>query len=161
MTPPTTVEEQILDRFQALLRHAADAHAPEFLDVDVTMPQAKVLYLVSLHPGMSMSAIAAEIGVGPPAISGLVDRLVTLGYLERREDPDDRRQQLVSITDAGADTLEHMRELNTEALRRLIAGLEPEELAALLTSLSALDREVKRLDDPASPSPQRPERNHA
>ena len=100
MTLPKPVEEDILDRFETLMRHAAGSHAPEFLGVDVTMPQAKVLYLVSLQPDLPMSAIAARLGVGPPAVSGLVDRLVALGYVERREDPGDRRQQLISTTEA-------------------------------------------------------------
>lgn len=154
MPTPATVEAEILDRFQTLLRHAAGSHAPAFLDVDVTMPQAKVLYLVSLHPGTPMSALAARLGVGPPAVSGLVDRLVALGHLERREDPTDRRQQLISITADGAAALDRLRELNTEALRRLITGLTPDELAALLTSLRALDREVHRLDQrpPSTPA---------
>ena len=150
MTLPTTVEDQILDRFQALLRHAAESHTPAFLDVDVTMPQAKMLYLVSLYPGMSMSAIAARLGVGPPAVSGLVDRLVTLGYVERREDPGDRRQQLVTITTTGAMALDRMRELQTGLMRRLLKGLDAGELEALRVSLAALDREVRHLDDTSS-----------
>jgi len=158
VTPTTrAVEEQVLDRFRSLLQHAAGTHAPDFLGVDLTMPQAKLLYLVSLRPGLAMSVIAAELGVGPPAVSGLVDRLVALGHLMRREDPSDRRQQLVYLTEAGATALDRLRELNVSALRRLLAGLAPDELAALLTSLTALDREVGRLG-PAFSSPDRPER---
>jgi DNA-binding MarR family transcriptional regulator len=145
VTPPKAVEEEILDRFETLMRRAAGSHTPEFLGVDVTMPQAKVLYLVALQPDLPMSGIAAELGVGAPAVSGLVDRLVALGYVERREDPADRRQQLVGITDAGTTALERLRELNTNAMRRLIAGLDPEELEALRISLIALDREVQHL----------------
>ena len=99
MSPRQPVEEEILDLFHSLMRHVAESHAPEFLGVDVTMSQAKALYLLSVRPGMPMSAIAAELGVGPSAVSGLVDRLVAQGYVERREDPVDRRQQLVTITD--------------------------------------------------------------
>jgi len=127
------------------MRHVAESHAPEFLGVDVTMSQAKLLYLVSLHPGMSMGAIATELGVGPSAVSGLVDRLVALGLLDRREDPVDRRQQLVTITANGTATLERMRELRAELMSRLLSGLDRAELEALRTSFIALDREVQRL----------------
>ena len=54
---------------------------PDILGVDVTMSQAKCLFVTSLHPGISMSALAAQLHVGPPAASGLVDRLVEHGYL--------------------------------------------------------------------------------
>jgi DNA-binding MarR family transcriptional regulator len=128
------------------MRHVAELHAPQFLGVDVTMSQAKLLYLVSLHPGTSMGAIANELGVGPSAVSGLVDRLVSMGQLDRREDPDDRRQQLVTITTDGSASLERMRELRSEVMRRLLTGLDPAELEALRTSLIALDREVQRLE---------------
>lgn len=160
---PDRVEDEILARFETLMRHAAGSHAPEFLGVDVTMPQAKVLYLVSLEPDLPMSAIAARLGVGAPAVSGLVDRLVALGYVERHEDPADRRQQLVGITDAGSAALERLRELNSEAMRRLLVGLDPAELVALRTSLIALDREVLHLfggDAPIDPEAQ-PERTSA
>jgi len=152
LTTAPTVEEEILGRFQSLMRHVSDSHATDFLDVDVTMSQAKVLYLVSRRPGVSMSMLAAELSVGLPAASGLVDRLVAQGYLARQEDASDRRQQLVSVTDAGAMALDRMRELRVELLHRLIAGLDAGELKSLNEGLRALDREAQHLDDP-SPAP--------
>ncbi len=128
------------------MRHVAESHAPEFLGVDITMSQAKALYLLSVRPGATMSSIAAELGVGASAVSGLVDRLVAQGYVERKEDPGDRRQQLVSITDAGTATLDSMREMRTAVTLRLLKGLGGDELEALRTSLIALDREIQRLD---------------
>jgi DNA-binding MarR family transcriptional regulator len=156
--PPTpSVEEEILDLFHALMRHVAESHAPEFLGVDVTMSQAKALYLLSVRPGASMSSIAAELGVGASAVSGLIDRLVALGYVERKEDVVDRRQQLVTITDTGTAALDHMRELRAQVTLRLLKGLDHDELEAFRTSLIALSREVQRLDHSDSPeaSPER------
>jgi DNA-binding MarR family transcriptional regulator len=161
VTRSDAVEEELLDRFQMLMRHIAESHAPGFLGVDVTMPQAKVLYLVSLRPGVPMSAIAAELGVGPSAVSGLVDRLVALGHIARQEDPSDRRQQLVTITPAGSAVLDRMRELRAEVMRRLLAGLSPAELEAMRTSLIALDREVQRLSEQSPPAATQVERTPA
>lgn len=144
--PPVPPVEELLDRFETLMQHVADLHAPEFLGVDLTMPQAKVLYVVSVRPAIPMSALAAELRIGLSAISGLVDRLVAAGYVERREDPADRRQQLVSATPAGRAALDRMRELRGELMRRLLAGLDDAELAAMRTTIDALDREIQRLD---------------
>lgn len=146
-----SAEERILQHYQALLRHVGDAHAPRFMDVDVTMAQAKVLYVVNVNPGMTMSALADELSVGPSAVSGLVDRLVTMGCLDRVPGTD-RRQQLVTVTEAGTTALDHLRELRVELVHRLVRGLDPAELQALETALIALDREAQHLDeaDPAS-----------
>ena len=145
------LEEEILELFHTLMRHVAESHAPEFLGVDITMSQAKALYLLSVRPVATMSSIAAELGVGASAVSGLVDRLVAQGHVERKEDPDDRRQQLVTITAAGTATLDRMREMRAQVTLRLLTGLDDDELEAFRTSLVALDREVQRLDE-AGPS---------
>ena len=144
--PP--VEERVLDTYQSLIRFAAGAHTPGFLSVDLTMSQAKLLYVVALHPGIAMSALAAELGVGPSAVSGLVDRLVALGYLARQEGPSDRRQQLITVTTDGAAALDRLRELRVELVRCLVSGLDAAELAALDTALTALEREARHLNDP-------------
>ena len=149
MNPSSSVEEDILDRFQSLMRHVADSHAPEFLGVDVTMPQAKVLYVVSLRPGIPCPRSLRSWRSASRPTSGLVDRLVASGYLERREDPSDRRQQLVTITPAGAAALDRLRELRLELMRRLVAGLVAGRAARRCeTALAALDREAQHLDDP-------------
>ena len=160
MPPRRSLEEEILERFHALMRHMAESHAPEFLGVDVTMSQAKALYLLSLRPSATMSSIAAELGVGASAVSGLIDRLAAQGCVERKEDPGDRRQQLVTITDKGTATLDSMHEMRAQVTLRLLEGFTDGELDAFRTSLIALDREVQHLfggDAPTDPEAQ-PER---
>jgi DNA-binding MarR family transcriptional regulator len=139
---PSTVDA-VLGHFASLMQHVAGWHAPDFLGVDVTMSQAKCLYIVSVRPGVGMSAMAEQLGVGPSAISGLVDRLVEHGYLERHEDPADRRQQQLSLTLAGAGVVDHIRELNAEHMRTLLQGLDSTELEALRTGIAALDRQAR------------------
>jgi DNA-binding MarR family transcriptional regulator len=151
--------EAVLEHFGSLMRSLAGWHVPDFLGVDVTMSQAKCLYVAALRPGIGMSALAEQLQVGLSAVSGLVDRLVDHGYLERHEDPTDRRQQQVSVTEAGAAVLERIRELNAELLRTLLRGLSPTELEALRVGIAAVDREAHTMHAdtlrPAAPSHER------
>jgi len=152
--------DDVIVRFRTLRAHALSLHAEAFLAVDVTMPQAQLLYIVAARPDMSMSAIAAQLRVGLPAVSGLVDRLVEHGYLARREDPSDRRQQLVSATPEGLAVMERLRELDDDLIRRLLQGLSVAELVALDTGITALVRQASALTADTSPttSGRRPER---
>jgi DNA-binding MarR family transcriptional regulator len=143
MTDPRAVR-QILEHFESLMRHVAGWRVPDFLGVDVTMSQAKCLYLAGVHPGIGMSALAEHLHVGSSAVSGLVDRLVEHGYLDRYEDPVDRRAQLVSLTPAGVEVLDRIREFNADLLRTLLEGMSPAELDGLGLGLAALDREAQR-----------------
>ena len=159
MTDPRTIRD-ILAHFDSLMRNVAGWRVPDFLGVDVTMSQAKCLYLAAVHPGIGMSALAEHLHVGPSSVSGLVDRLVEHGYLERYEDPADRRQQLVSLTPGGVDVLDRIREINADLLRSLVEGMSPAERDGLLLGLAALDREAQRMFS-IDPTPARPshERN--
>lgn len=149
--PPSDAADAILGHFGSLMRHVAGWHAPDFLGVDVTMSQAKCLYVVSVRPGIGMSAMAEQLRVGLSSVSGLVDRLVEHGYLERHEDPRDRRQQQVSLTAAGASVVEHIRELNAELLRSLLAGLSSAELESLREGMAAIARQARAIY-PVEPS---------
>lgn len=143
MSDPRAVRA-ILEHFDSLMRHVAGWRVPDFLGVEVTMSQAKCLYLAAVHPGIGVSALAEHLHVGSSAVSGLVDRLVEHGYLDRHEDPADRRAQLVSLTPAGVHVLDRIREFNADLLRTLLQGMSPAELDGLQLGLAALAREARR-----------------
>ena len=130
--------DRVVASYDELMHHVASAHAPEFVGVGVTMSQAKVLYLVQAEPDVRMSDLAGRLGVSLPSISGVVDRLVDQGLLSRRDDPADRRQALVRITDAGASELELFRELNARQVRNLLARLDAADLAVVERALDVL-----------------------
>lgn len=141
--PSGAATRAILESLDSLVAYVSGQSAPGFLGVDVTMSQAKVLHIVSLHPGASMSALAGELDVGLSAVSGLVDRLVDHAYLERHEDPSDRRQQLVTITSEGRAVIDRTREFSVAHICPLLDGLSQAELEALRIGAAALERQAR------------------
>lgn len=135
----------IVAGYERLMHRLAERHAPDFLDIAVTMPQAKVLYVVGAAGRLHMSELAARLGVSLSTVSGLVDRLVDQGLLDRREDPADRRQVVVSLTPTGASFIDRFRELNARQLRELLDVLSEGELADVERALAHLDRAAERL----------------
>ncbi len=122
----------------------ADSHAPEFLEIAVTMPQAKLLYLLGSAGDMHMSALVARLGVSLSTVSGLVERLVEAGLASRRDDPADRRQVVVGLTAAGTALTDRFRELNARQMRDLLERLDEAELRLVSTALAALTRAADR-----------------
>jgi DNA-binding MarR family transcriptional regulator len=130
--------EALLDDFERLWRRLAGSQWMDFVGVDVTMSQAKVLHLVSIHPGSTMSWIAQQLHVTLPTVSGLVDRLVDHGLLGRRDDPSDRRQVIVDLTDGGWEMIGRVRDSGLGSLRGLLERLSPSDLAHLRRGVAAL-----------------------
>jgi len=110
----------------------------------VTMAQAKVLYVVMAAGELRLSELAARLGIGSSSASELVDRLVELGFLRRRDDPADRRQVVITATPDAAALLERFRELNERQLRLLLAALDADELDAVERAIEVLGRAVDR-----------------
>lgn len=123
--------ERTIASLDDLMHGVAAGHAPEFLEIGVTMPQAKVLYLVVMAGGLRMSELAARLGVSLSTVSGLVERLVEGDLVARHDDPADRRQVVVTATPAGIALLDRFNELNAGHLRRLLASLDDEDLAVV------------------------------
>jgi DNA-binding MarR family transcriptional regulator len=139
------VVDQVIAGYEALMQRLAESHEPEFLEIDITMPQAKLLYLLGTSGELHMSEIVARLGVSLSTVSGLVDRVVDHGLVTRREDRADRRQVLVALTPAGSDFVDRFRELNARQMRELLAVLDDADLASVRDALGALERAAIRL----------------
>lgn len=118
-------------------------HAAEFSTLDITMAQAKLLYVLMAAGELSMSETAQRLGVTVSTASGAVDHLVGLGLLARSEDPSNRRQVRVSVTQMGTQTLEQLRELSIRQLRKLFELVSDEDL-------ELIERATRILADAAS-----------
>ena len=79
-------------------------------------------------------------GVTQPAMTQLVTRLEREGLAERGGDPADGRVVLVSITDAGRAAVARRREGRAQALSAVLRKLPPDDRAAILAALPALER---------------------
>lgn len=148
--------EEVVRAYESLSHQVALAHAPEFLGVGVTMSQAKVLYLVQAQPGIRMSEIAAKLGISVSTLSGMLDRLVDQGLLTRHDDPADRRQVLLRVTDTGVAEVEHMREMNAHHFRMLLARVEDRDLDVVERALDVLAAAHPDLHVGADSAPGRP-----
>ena len=129
------------DRFHATLSRL---HVPHFLELSLTLAQLKALYLIVTTGPMRMTEIAERLGTAPSTSTGVVDGLVQLGLLERREDPADRRQVVVEATAAARERLEDFSELGRRRLRAMLARVERDK------DLRTIERALTLLTDAAS-----------
>lgn len=92
---------------------------------------------------MQPSELSRYQHVGMPAVTGLIDGLVTRGLVERRHDSSDRRAVVLSITPAGQKILELAEAQFADAAHLLLAPLSPEQRVRLALTLADLDSVVE------------------
>jgi DNA-binding MarR family transcriptional regulator len=76
----------------------------------ITRAQWWVLAFLSPRDGMTQTALAADLDLTKVAIGGLLDRMETAGFVERRADQNDGRARRVYLTRAGAKMVITIRE---------------------------------------------------
>jgi len=142
---------ELIETYEQLMHRLAGAHAPVFAEVDLTMAQAKALYIVAALGRPRMSDVAARLGVALPTASGVVDRLVDLELVIRHADAADRRHVILAATPRAAEVLERFRELSVAQLRDLLALVTDDELEVVRRAIGILDR-AARASDPHDPA---------
>ena len=85
-----------------------------------------VLAFLSRRDGMTQTALAADLDLTKVAIGGLLDRMESAGYVQRRADNDDGRLRRVYLSRAGSKLVNTIRE-NVEAVELDIISRIPEE----------------------------------
>ena len=136
--PSRPALDSALEAFDAFQGRLMAVHAPEFTSVDLTMAQAKLLYVVTATGDLSMSEIASRLGVTISTASGAVEHLVSIGLLSRIDDPANRRQVRVSVTPFGRETLEQLRELGTRQLGALLDLVADDDLPLIERAIRIL-----------------------
>lgn len=131
------IEQAVCLHFE-LLRGMSAETTDDWLQVDLTLAQIKALFVLWNQSPMTVGALGERLGVGVPAASHLVERLVQLGLVERREDESDRRRTHVSPSPEGAALVDRLRAVRGEQLRRWLERLGDEQLAALVKGTDAL-----------------------
>jgi DNA-binding MarR family transcriptional regulator len=108
--------------------------------LDLTPAQSRTLRTISRSADpIRMGVLASTLGVVPRSATGLVDALEEAGLVQRTADPGNRRQVLVSLTDAGRERQQAMADARVAAGDGMFSVLDPTErqtLADLLNRLS-------------------------
>jgi DNA-binding MarR family transcriptional regulator len=88
--------------------------------------------------GATASEIGRRLGVSKQAAGKTVERLESLGYAERAEDPADARRKIVRLTEHGVDALRKSAEIFDELRADWVRVVGAERIAALENDLRAV-----------------------
>ena len=93
-------------RFIRLNRRVSAAIGAELRRLGLSIPQFDVLSTLSEREGLTQQDLAGRLYVTKGNVSGLIDRLVEAGLVERRASPGDRRSHALHLTPVGANLAE-------------------------------------------------------
>ena len=102
--------------------------------VDVT--QFRALVIVASRGSVSLGTLAEAAGLSLSTASRMCDRMVGLGLLHRADDPTNRRQLVLTPTDAGKEIVDEVMQRRRDALAPALGQLTKARRAELVTLLA-------------------------
>ncbi|MGA2639986.1 MAG: MarR family transcriptional regulator [Spirochaetia bacterium] len=135
----------LVELFWNINRKIAKRLAPLAQREGLSITEMAVLWKAHHAGGRRVTALADELGVPPSTLTGMFDRLVDGGWLERDRDPDDRRAVVMKGTEKLGELVRSLRHASSRTLERAFRGLPQntrERLAGDLASvLGCLEQE--------------------
>ena len=110
----------------------------EWLDLDLTISQLKVVLLLFMNGPSRMSIIASALGVGLATATRVIDRLVERDIVLRENDDDDRRVVLCRLSDEGEKLISSLWQMSRDQAGELLEALAGPQLLLITKALEAL-----------------------
>ncbi|TWP50445.1 MarR family transcriptional regulator [Lentzea tibetensis] len=109
-----------------LIRRAQQVHnqlwAAE-VSSDVTSTQFAVLSAIAVNPATDQNSLAREASLDTSTVADVVNRLAARGFLARAKHPEDRRRNVLTLTDEGARVFEEISESALRMTDKLVGCL--------------------------------------
>lgn len=121
------------------LGQAGELHSRRMIRASgLTMPQTLVLIAIRDLERPTVGRISQAVSLSPPTVTTILNRLEERELVRRGRAVDDRRQIMLSLTEAGRGALLAAPSLLPETFVRRFGALAPWEQSLLLSSLQRL-----------------------
>ena len=108
---------------------------------ELTLPETSALARLDRGGPATPSALAKLEQISPQSMGATLGALEARGLVERRPDPEDGRQVVISATEAGLQALRNRRNARTEHLAQALStGFTRSELKQLMAVAPLLER---------------------
>jgi DNA-binding MarR family transcriptional regulator len=134
----------VVGRFRRQLRRSAGRG---FDSARLTESQTELLWLVARHPGISVSAAAAELGLVSNTASTLVSKLVAKGLLIRTVGDTDRRVGRLRLAEPSQRIVDKSRAARRALLSDVLGELDSDQIDSLTKGLEVLDTMSRLLQE--------------
>jgi MarR family transcriptional regulator for hemolysin len=138
----------LVARIARRLRQAVDAEMRLIGLTEATW--RPLVYVRSLGDGVRQKDLASAMSIEGPSLVRLLDSLERRGFIERREDENDRRARGIHLTRTGRDLAMRAARIGNGFQTRLLSNVSPADLETCERVLETLEREMEERPEAVS-----------
>jgi len=129
-----SVGHWLLEGSQAYIRVLSDELSPH----GITFRQCQVLSILTKEGELSQAELAERMGLEPPTLVGVIDRMERGGWIARGACQTDRRKWLVQLTPAAREIWNTVAKCASVVRKRATKGLSEQQLKSLRSIVEAV-----------------------
>ena len=103
----------------------------------VTVTQLRTLVVLDGHGEMNLNRLAELLAVTPSTAMRMIDRLLNAGLVTRRDNPTNRREVVLGLTDQGRQVVREVTSARRAEIARIVKAMPAEQRAGLIQALRA------------------------
>lgn len=138
------ISGQIQDLLKKITMEVRHVMINEFDSKELTIHQIYIMKIIKKHPRTNLTSLGCHLNLAKSSISLTVNKLVEEGYVLREEDPNDRRNKHIVLSDEGEKVLNEAKNASREIFSNLLTGLKHEELEEIKNNLISLDSFIRK-----------------
>lgn len=108
------------------------------------MTHGKMLIILSESGPLNASALAEQLSITSGGVTGIADRLIDLGFIERKRGEQDRRVVMLGITDEGRKVIEQIATVRNTIMLMLFDGMSEDMMEQSLELFQLMNKNMER-----------------
>jgi DNA-binding MarR family transcriptional regulator len=134
--------EELTDELLLFFNSFASWESSVIRSSDLSVSEAHAIEALGQHGTMNMKTLAGKLGVTTGTTTVTVDRLESKNYARRTSTKEDRRVNLISLTEKGKEAFAEHHRFHLDLTEQMCACLQEEEIGQLLGIIKIINREI-------------------
>jgi DNA-binding MarR family transcriptional regulator len=116
---------------------AVSARSIAAVEESITLPQFRLLVVLSTQGAVKLMQVAEQLGVAPSTATRMIDRLIGAGLVDRETNPNSRREVVLSLSPAGRAVVRQVTQRRRRDIARIVARMPEQQRQGLVDALEA------------------------
>lgn len=116
---------------------ALSARSIAHVDETITIPQFRTLVILSTRGPSKVATLAGLLKVQPSTATRMVERLVIAGLIDRKQNPESRRELIIELTPRGREVVTAVTDRRRQEIAAVVERMPAADRSGMIRALTA------------------------
>lgn len=141
--PTSAATDQIQILLKQINMNVSHIMMKEFYEYPVTVHQLHIMKMIRKNPSINLKSLCNDLSLSKSSLSSTINKLVIDGYVIRNENPSDRRNVDILLSDKGEEILKSSMQKARKVFSSLTASLSQSDLDDMIKSFTKLNGAIE------------------